>query len=142
MFNDSLPENRQNSNITTSLCLAFQLSKTEARAIPLHAVEAIGERRYSSYSISTSDLDGSEWSASRPCRALPPGKGPPVSVVQEAGWALEPVWTEARGKPFRLCQGSNLDRPVVQPVYLLRYPCLPMRVSRSRKVLLGIFDLV
>jgi hypothetical protein len=24
--------------------------------------------------------------------------------------------TEAREKPFRLCRGSNLDRPVVQPV--------------------------
>jgi len=26
-----------------------------------------------------------EWSASRPGRALPPGKGPPVPIVQEAG---------------------------------------------------------
>jgi len=36
-------------------------------------------------------LDGGEWSASRPGRALPPGKGPPVPIVQEAGWAPEPV---------------------------------------------------
>jgi hypothetical protein len=35
-----------------------------------------------------------EWSASHPCRALPPGKGPPVPIVQEAGWAPEPVWTQ------------------------------------------------
>jgi hypothetical protein len=43
-------------------------------------------------------LDG-EWSASRPGRALPPGKGPPVHIVQEVGWAPELVWTqEARGK--------------------------------------------
>jgi hypothetical protein len=34
-----------------------------------------------------------EWSASRPGRALPPGKGPPVPIV-EAGWALQPVWTQ------------------------------------------------
>jgi hypothetical protein len=27
------------------------------------------------------------WSASRSGRALAPGKGPPVSIVQEAGWA-------------------------------------------------------
>jgi hypothetical protein len=53
-----------------------------------------GERRYSSYSFSTSALDGGEWSASRPGRALPPGKGPPVPIVQEAGWASEPVWTQ------------------------------------------------
>jgi hypothetical protein len=31
---------------------------------------------------------------SRPGRALAPGKGPPVSTVQEAGWAPEPVWTQ------------------------------------------------
>jgi hypothetical protein len=54
---------------------------------------AWGERRYSSYSFLTSAVDGGEWSASRPGRALPPGKGPPVPIVQEAGWASEPVWT-------------------------------------------------
>jgi hypothetical protein len=60
---------------------------------------ACGERRYSSYSFSTSALDGGEWSASRPGRVLPPGKWPPVPIVQEAGWAPEPVWTqEDRGK--------------------------------------------
>jgi hypothetical protein len=26
------------------------------------------------------------------------GEGPPVPIVQEAGWAPEPVWTQARGK--------------------------------------------
>jgi hypothetical protein len=35
-----------------------------------------------------------EWSASRPGRALPPEKRPPVPIVQEAGWAPEPVWTQ------------------------------------------------
>jgi hypothetical protein len=54
----------------------------------------LGESRYSSYSFTTSALDGGEWSASRPGRAVPPGKGPPVPIVQEAGWALEPVWTK------------------------------------------------
>jgi hypothetical protein len=29
-----------------------------------------------------------------PAALLPPGKGPPVPIVQEAGWAPEPVWTE------------------------------------------------
>jgi hypothetical protein len=52
------------------------------------------EWRYSSYSFTTSALDMGEWSASRPARALPPGKGPPVPIVQEAGWAPEPVWTQ------------------------------------------------
>jgi hypothetical protein len=53
-----------------------------------------GERKYSSYSFLTSALNGGEWSASRPGRALPPGKGPPVPIGQEAGWAPEPVWTQ------------------------------------------------
>jgi hypothetical protein len=53
----------------------------------------LGERLYSSYSFLTSALDGGEWSASRPGRALPRGK--------EAGWASEPVWTQRlEEKPF------------------------------------------
>jgi hypothetical protein len=35
-----------------------------------------------------------EWSESRPGRGLPPGKGTPVPIVQEGGWAPEPVWTQ------------------------------------------------
>jgi hypothetical protein len=61
----------------------------------------------------TSALDGGERSASRPGRALPAGKGPPVPIVQEAGWASETVWTqEVTGKILCLCRGSNPDRPV------------------------------
>jgi hypothetical protein len=52
-----------------------------------------------------------------PAALLPPGKGPPVPIVQEAGWAPEPVWTQRlEENSFRLYLGSNLDRPVVQPV--------------------------
>jgi hypothetical protein len=29
-----------------------------------------------------------------PAALLPPEKGPPVPIVQEAGWAPEPVWTK------------------------------------------------
>jgi hypothetical protein len=62
--------------------------------------------------FTTSALDGGEWSASRPGRALPP-----APIVQEAGWAPEPVWTQRlQEKLFRLCRRSNLDRPVVQSV--------------------------
>jgi hypothetical protein len=53
-----------------------------------------GESMYSSYSFTISALDGGEWSASRPGRAFPPVKGAPVPIVQEAGWAPEPVWTQ------------------------------------------------
>jgi hypothetical protein len=75
------------------------------------------ERRYSSYSFSTSALDGREWSESRPGRALAPGKGSPVPILQRVLWAPEPVWTQRlEEKSFRLCRKSNLDRPVVQSV--------------------------
>jgi hypothetical protein len=71
-----------------------------------------GKRSYSSYSFSTSALDGGEWWASRPGRALPP-----VPIVQEVGCATEPVWTQRlEEKSFRLWRWSNPDRPVVQPV--------------------------
>jgi hypothetical protein len=80
-------------------------------------MEAQGERRYNSYSLTTSALDGGEWSESRPGRTLAPGKGHPVSIVQESGWAPETVWTQRlEEKLFRLCRGSNFNRPVVQPV--------------------------
>jgi hypothetical protein len=41
------------------------------------------------------DLDTrwGEWSASRLGRLLTTGKGPPVPISQEAGWASESVWT-------------------------------------------------
>jgi hypothetical protein len=72
---------------------------------------------YSFYSVTTSALDGSEWSASRPDRALAPGERTPVFIVQEAGWAPEPVWTQRLEEKIScLCRGSNLDRPVVQSV--------------------------
>jgi hypothetical protein len=72
----------------------------------------LGERRYSSYSFSAAALDGSEWSESLPGRALRPGKGPGVPIVQEFGLALQPVWTQTlQAKSFRLCRVSNLDRP-------------------------------
>jgi hypothetical protein len=40
---------------------------------------------------------GTRWGeGSESCsgRALPPGKGPPVPIVQEAGWIPEPVWKQ------------------------------------------------
>jgi hypothetical protein len=77
---------------------------------------AWGERRYSSYSFTTSALDGGEWSESRPGRPLPPEKGPPVPIVQEAGWAPEPVWTQRIRK-------NPLPLPGIEP----RSPGCPAR---------------
>jgi hypothetical protein len=55
-----------------------------------------------------------EWLASRPGRALPPGKGPPVPIVQEAGWAPEPVWTQRLEEKSSASVGDRI--PVVQSV--------------------------
>jgi hypothetical protein len=88
----------------------------EGKVVPLRSIEAhLANSRYSSYcSFLTSALEGGEWSASRPGRALPPGKEPPVPIVQEAGWAPEPVWTQRlEEKP----SASGRDRtPSVQSV--------------------------
>jgi hypothetical protein len=54
-------------------------------------MEAQEGEEYSSYLFMTSTLDGGEWSASRHGRTLPLGKGPPVPIGQEAGWASQPV---------------------------------------------------
>jgi hypothetical protein len=76
----------------------------------------LGERRYSSYSFSTPALDGGEWLSVTPRPRFSPGERTP-GIVQEAEWAPEPVWTQRlEEKSFRLCRGSNLNRPVVQSV--------------------------
>jgi hypothetical protein len=82
------------------------------KAVPLHAMEALGGRGGTAPTHSpTSALDGGEWSESRP--------GEKTSGTHCKGGWVGPragLDTEARGKSFRLCRGSNLDRPVVQPV--------------------------
>jgi hypothetical protein len=77
----------------------------------------LGERKYSSYSFSTSALDGGEWSASRPGRAFPPGERTPGTHCT-GGWVgpRAGLDTEARGKILCPRRGSNPDLPVVQPV--------------------------
>jgi hypothetical protein len=73
----------------------------------------MGERRYSPYSFLTLAFVGGERSASCPDRALPPGKGPPVPIVQEAGWAPRAgLVAEAREKTLYLCRGLNPGCPV------------------------------
>jgi len=48
----------------------------------------------------TAALEGGEWSAAHPVRTLPPRKDP-IPIVQEAGWAPEPVWTGGKSRPNR-----------------------------------------
>jgi hypothetical protein len=55
-------------------------------------MKALGGEKYSSYSSSTSALDGVSGHA--PAALYTRGKHPQVPIVQEAGWAPEPVWTQ------------------------------------------------
>jgi hypothetical protein len=43
-----------------------------------------------------------------------PGKGPPVPIVQEAGWAWEPVWTQRLEEKSFASAGDRI--PIVQSV--------------------------
>jgi len=48
-----------------------------------------------------------------------PGKDP-IPIVQETGWAPEPVWTGGKSRPYR---DPIPDRPArSQSLYLLSYP--------------------
>jgi hypothetical protein len=87
----------------------------KGKEVPLRSIEAhLGDRRYSSYSFLTSALEGGEWAASRPDRSLPPQKEPPVPIVQEAGWAPGPVWTQRLEGKSSACVGDRT--PAVQSV--------------------------
>jgi hypothetical protein len=59
-----------------------------------------------------------------PAALYPQGKDPLwVPTGQEAGWNPEPVWTQRlEEESFHVCQGSNLDRMVIQYVVRLSYP--------------------
>jgi hypothetical protein len=104
---------------------------------------ACGERRYSSYSFTTSALDGGEWSASRPGHALPPGKEPPVLIVQEAGWTPESVWTQRLEEKSFASAGDRTPFARLfsssQTLYWLSTPAPSSRlIYNSRHILTGI----
>jgi hypothetical protein len=66
------------SYISSLLLLFLVIKVKQSRYTPWRR---LGGEGYSSYSFSTSALDGGEWSASSPGRALPPGKGPPAPIL-------------------------------------------------------------
>jgi hypothetical protein len=91
----------------------------KAKAVSLHATEEFGRRGgiASTHSRSRQKIGviGQRYALTA---LYPQRKGPLVPIVQEAGWASEPVvWTQRlEEKSFRLCRESNLDHPAVQPV--------------------------
>jgi hypothetical protein len=80
----------------------FSNKKTlKGKAVPQHRFGgAGGKRMYSSYSFTTSILDGGEWSAPRSGHALPPGK----ANGQEANW----VTLASNKKPLEWLNFSKL----------------------------------
>jgi hypothetical protein len=116
LFEEIMAVYSENHTKPTNTKYIFIECFDKSKEVPPYAMEAQGKRRYSSYSFMTSALDGGEWSASRSGRALPPGKGPPVPIGQEAGWAPEPVWTQRLDK-------NPLPLPEIEPPS----PCLPVR---------------
>jgi hypothetical protein len=70
---------------------------------------------YGSYSFLTSTLDGSEWLASFPGRALIRWKEPPLPTGQEARFALEAVWMQRLEEKSSASSGN--EPPVIQSVF-------------------------
>jgi hypothetical protein len=57
-------------------------------------MEVQGERRYCSYSFTTSALDGVNDQRHALAELYPREKEPRIPLAQEAGWAPEPIWTQ------------------------------------------------
>jgi hypothetical protein len=94
-------------------------AKKKAKAVPLQSWRRLGERRCNSYSFLSWALDGGEWSASHPGRALPRGKDHRYPLYRRLGGPQSRSGHMLLEKSFCLCRGSNLDLPVVQ--YVLRH---------------------
>jgi hypothetical protein len=94
------------------------------KAVPQHTYG--GEWGRGFFSFKTSALDGGEWSASRPGRALPPAKTPGIHCT--GGWVVPraALETEAREKnifPLPGIEPRSLGRPVrSQTLYWPSYP--------------------
>jgi hypothetical protein len=66
-----------------------------------------------------------------PARGIIPGKETPVTIVQEAGWAPEPVWTQRLEEKFPLLyRGSNLYKKII--CHLYRSPGTGKMVKRRK----------
>jgi hypothetical protein len=105
----------QTSSEAHPACYTMGKKVKQSRCTPWRRLG--GDEVYSSYSFSTSALDGGEWSASHPGRALTPGERTPGTHCT-GGWVgpRAGLDTEVRGKILCPRRGSNPDCPVVQPV--------------------------
>jgi hypothetical protein len=111
--NPSSPMRSQ--TLLTELPELLMISKSRSNPTT-HLWRPRGNRRYSSYSFMTSALDGVSGQRHAPAALYPQGKGPPVPIGCEAGWAPELVWTQARGKFLLPLPRIEPRRPVVQSI--------------------------
>jgi hypothetical protein len=94
----------------------------------------MGERRYSSYSFSTSALDGVSGQRHAPAALLSPEKEPPIHIVQEVGWAPEPVWTQRLEEKSFAPPGIEPRSPG-RPARSQKLYCLSYTGSFRKKIL-------
>jgi hypothetical protein len=72
-------------NISNWFCVTFKTKWKITEALLLQAMETLGGEEVELLLVHDLGTRRGKWSASRPGRALLPGKGPPVPIVQEAG---------------------------------------------------------
>jgi hypothetical protein len=83
-----LLQQRQKSynHVSYTIILQYVLCvQKQSKAVLIPPSRLQGERRYSSFSFLISEVDGDEWLASRPGRALPPGKDPRYPLYRRLG---------------------------------------------------------
>jgi hypothetical protein len=94
---------KQNTRVATrnfTICISIVLKPKLSHHTPWRRLWGGGEEEVQLLLILELYTRWDEWSASLSGRALPPGKGPPILIGQEAGWAprayshvyLFPVW--------------------------------------------------
>jgi hypothetical protein len=70
---------------TQSHLQLFKSNKLKAKAVTLHATRCLGREEVQFLLIPDLGTRWGEWSASRPGRALPPGKGPRYPLYRRLG---------------------------------------------------------
>jgi hypothetical protein len=96
--------------------IKFTSPHPKAKSVPLHSMKALGWKGGIAPTHSRPRYRWGELSASPPGRALVPRKWPPVPIVQEAGWAPEPVWIQRlRGKTLSPLPGIEPLSPGPTP---------------------------
>jgi hypothetical protein len=118
----------------------FRYLRVKVKVHPITCHEGPeGERRYSSTLSLTSALDGAGDQRHAPTAF--PRERDPVSVIWEAGWAPEPVWTDAENFAFtgirfleRPARSKSLDKHPYRPnvrviIYYFAIPAHYLRVN-------------